>query len=123
MDNNLRDNHAQQPPYKRQNVARVYTARPGEKKEYARTLPLYNKCKLHHNGPCTKKCVNCKKVGYMARDCRSPTAVADQRTLIYFECGNQGHYRSECPKLKNQNCRNQTRNGEARGRVYALGGG
>ncbi|GJT24214.1 hypothetical protein Tco_0894151 [Tanacetum coccineum] len=24
-----------------------------ERKEYARTLPLCNKCKLHHNGPCT----------------------------------------------------------------------
>ncbi|GJU11684.1 hypothetical protein Tco_1134080 [Tanacetum coccineum] len=37
--------------------------------------------------------------------------------------GNQWHYRSECPRLKNQNYGNQTRNGEARGRVYALGGG
>ncbi|GKB73572.1 hypothetical protein Tco_0934984 [Tanacetum coccineum] len=40
MDNNPRDNHAQQPPYKRQNVARAYTAGPGEKREYAGTLPF-----------------------------------------------------------------------------------
>nr|GEX54851.1 putative ribonuclease H-like domain-containing protein [Tanacetum cinerariifolium] len=32
MDNNSRNNHAQQPPYKRQNVARAYAARLGEKK-------------------------------------------------------------------------------------------
>nr|GEX72622.1 reverse transcriptase domain-containing protein [Tanacetum cinerariifolium] len=91
MDNNPRDNHTQQPPYKRQNVARAYTDWPSEKKEYAGTLPLCNKCKLHHNGPCIVKCTNCKK--------------------------------GECLILKNLNCENQTGNDEARGRVYALGGG
>ncbi|GJV07313.1 putative reverse transcriptase domain-containing protein [Tanacetum coccineum] len=40
-----------------------------------------------------------------------------------FECGKQGHYRSECPKLKNQNRGNQAEISEARGRVYALRGG
>ncbi|GKA36159.1 hypothetical protein Tco_0722650 [Tanacetum coccineum] len=39
MENNPRDDHVQQPPYKRQNVARAYTTGPGKKKEYARTLP------------------------------------------------------------------------------------
>ncbi|GKD52869.1 hypothetical protein Tco_1286256, partial [Tanacetum coccineum] len=38
-----------------------------------------------------------------------------------------GHYRSDCPKLKNQNSGNKTRNksgiGEARGKAYFLGGG
>nr|GEV32468.1 reverse transcriptase domain-containing protein [Tanacetum cinerariifolium] len=32
--------------------ARAYSAGPSEKKEYAGTLPLCNKCKFHHNGPC-----------------------------------------------------------------------
>ncbi|GJX18511.1 hypothetical protein Tco_0221188 [Tanacetum coccineum] len=40
-DNNPRDNHAQQPPYKRQNVARAYTVRPGKKREYVGSLELY----------------------------------------------------------------------------------
>ncbi|GJW00654.1 reverse transcriptase domain-containing protein [Tanacetum coccineum] len=39
----------------------------------------------------------------------------------------QGHYRNDCPKLKDQNCGNKTRNkngiGEARGKAYVLGGG
>ncbi|GKE48318.1 hypothetical protein Tco_1479576, partial [Tanacetum coccineum] len=65
MDNNPRDDHVQQPPYKRKNVARAYNAGPIEKKEYAGTLHLCNKCKLHHNRPCTVKCGNCKKVGHM----------------------------------------------------------
>nr|GEV57676.1 hypothetical protein [Tanacetum cinerariifolium] len=39
----------------------------------------------------------------------------------------QGHYKSDCPKLKDQNRRNQARNkndvGKARGKAYVLGGG
>ncbi|GJV80443.1 hypothetical protein Tco_1516313 [Tanacetum coccineum] len=48
LDNNPKDNHIEQPPYKRQNVARAYSAGSSEKKEYAGTLPLCNKCKFHH---------------------------------------------------------------------------
>ncbi|GJY99254.1 ribonuclease H-like domain-containing protein [Tanacetum coccineum] len=51
LDNN---NQAQQPP-KRQDVAQAYAAGTGERKEYAGTLPLCNKCKFHHHGPCTAK--------------------------------------------------------------------
>ncbi|GJU21991.1 hypothetical protein Tco_1155333 [Tanacetum coccineum] len=42
----------QQQPPKKQNVAIAYTAGSGERKEYAGTLPLCNKCKFHHTGPC-----------------------------------------------------------------------
>ncbi|GJU51269.1 hypothetical protein Tco_1220824 [Tanacetum coccineum] len=48
-ESNQGNNHVQQPPPKRQNVARAYTARLGEKKAYAETLPFYNK--LQHAGP------------------------------------------------------------------------
>ncbi|GJW67067.1 RNA-directed DNA polymerase, eukaryota [Tanacetum coccineum] len=46
-----------------------------------------------------------------------------QRNLTFYECGNQGHYKSDCPKLKNQNHEKQAEGTEARGMVYALGGG
>ncbi|GKC40117.1 putative reverse transcriptase domain-containing protein [Tanacetum coccineum] len=39
------------------------------------------------------------------------------------ECGRQGHFCSDCPKLKNQNQGNQATTAEARGRVFALGRG
>nr|GEW75761.1 hypothetical protein [Tanacetum cinerariifolium] len=91
IDNNPRDNHAKQPPYKRHNVARAYTAGSNEKRGYVGTIPLCNKCKLHHNGPCIVK--------------------------------NQGPYKSDCPKLKNQNRGNASGSNEVLGRVYALGGG
>ncbi|GKA88844.1 putative reverse transcriptase domain-containing protein [Tanacetum coccineum] len=62
---------------------------------------------------------------------RVPTTTANQRapvvnqrnTVTCYECGKQGYYKSDFPKLKNQNCGNVTRSGEARGRIYALGGG
>ncbi|GJU67015.1 putative reverse transcriptase domain-containing protein [Tanacetum coccineum] len=97
LDNNPRDNHDQQPPFKRQNVARAYIAGPGEKKVYSRTLPLCNKCNYNHNGPCAAKCANCKRVGHLTRDYKSLAAVNNQRTLTCFEYGNYGHYRSDCP--------------------------
>ncbi|GJR21436.1 reverse transcriptase domain-containing protein [Tanacetum coccineum] len=117
------NNQAQQQPPKKQGVAIAYTDEPGERKEYAGTLPLCNKCKFHHNGQCTVKCANCKRVGHLTRDCRSPAATNNQRNLTCYECGNQGHYKSDCPELKNQNHINQAGGTEARGMVHALGGG
>ncbi|GJZ75280.1 reverse transcriptase domain-containing protein [Tanacetum coccineum] len=52
LDNN---NQAQQQPPKKQGVAISYTNGSGERKEYAGTLPLCNKCKFHHNGQCTNQ--------------------------------------------------------------------
>ncbi|GKC86273.1 RNA-directed DNA polymerase, eukaryota [Tanacetum coccineum] len=120
LDNN---NQAQQQPPKKQGVAIAYPVRSGEKKEYAGTLPLCNKGKFHHNGQCTVKCVNCKRVGHLTRDCRSPAATNNQKNLTCYECRNQENYRSDCPKLKNQNHGNQAGGTGARGMVHALEGG
>nr|GEW17917.1 hypothetical protein [Tanacetum cinerariifolium] len=59
FENQPKDNHVpQQPPFKKLDVTRAYTIRANEKKAYARNLPYYNKCKLHHVGPYTVKCSN-----------------------------------------------------------------
>nr|GEX50589.1 hypothetical protein [Tanacetum cinerariifolium] len=118
-DNN---NQAQQQPLKKQGVAIAYTARPGERNEYVGTLPLCNKCKFYHNGQCTVKCANCKRVGHLTRDCRSPAATNNHRNLTCYECGNQGYYKSDCPELKNQDHGNQAGGIGAHGIVHALGG-
>ncbi|GJZ62849.1 putative reverse transcriptase domain-containing protein [Tanacetum coccineum] len=133
FENNPRDNRVQQPPFKRQNVGelvRAYIVENSEKKGYAGSFPYCNKCMLHHKGQCTVKCTNCKKVRHMARDCRAAIAVTAQRALVAnqrvvacFGCGGQGHYKSDCPKLKNQNHGNTAANNDARRRPYALGGG
>nr|GEV73548.1 hypothetical protein [Tanacetum cinerariifolium] len=119
-DNNNQD---QQQPLKKQGVAIAYTAGPGKRKEYAETLPLCNKCKFHHNGQCTVKFINCKRVGHLTRDCRSLAATNNHRNPTCYECGNQGHYRSDCPELKNQDHGNQAGGTGAHGMVHALEGG
>ncbi|GJY49794.1 putative reverse transcriptase domain-containing protein, partial [Tanacetum coccineum] len=112
-----------------QNVARAYMAGNNEKNGYEGTLPFCNKCKLHHEGQCTAKCRNCKRIRHLARDCRSVVTVPTQGTpgpnqgvITCFEYGAQGHYRKDCPKVKNQNRRNKARVPDAKGKAYVLGG-
>ncbi|GJW63719.1 reverse transcriptase domain-containing protein [Tanacetum coccineum] len=144
MESNPRDNHRQQPPFKRQNasrqnMARAYMAGNNERKGYAGPHILCNKCIYYHVGPCTVKCNNCKRVGHQRRDCRSATVVpnmqraplGNQQGVICYECGRPGHVKRECPKLRNQNhgnrvgnkTGNQTGGNEATARAYAIGGG
>ncbi|GJT57121.1 reverse transcriptase domain-containing protein [Tanacetum coccineum] len=113
-----------------QNVARAYVAGNNEKNGYEATLPFCNRCKLHHERKCTAKCHNYKRVRHLARDCRSVVTVTTQGTqgpnqgvITCFECGVQGRYRKDCPKVKNQNRGNKARVLDVRGKAYVLGGG
>ncbi|GKC81859.1 putative reverse transcriptase domain-containing protein [Tanacetum coccineum] len=81
----------------------AYTVGNNEKRGYAGSLSYYNKFKIHHEGQCTMKCKNYKKVRHMARDCRAVVAATAQRAPV-----NHG---------------NKAANNDARGRAYALGGG
>nr|GEU95987.1 hypothetical protein [Tanacetum cinerariifolium] len=76
--------------------------RSGGKKPYEGSKPLCPKCNYHHDGECAPKCTSCKKVGYLTKDCWHPINANNQRTITCYECGNQGHYRSDCPMSKNQ---------------------
>ncbi|GKA22092.1 putative reverse transcriptase domain-containing protein, partial [Tanacetum coccineum] len=85
------------------NVARAYMAGNNEKNGYEGTLPFYNKSvvTVHTQG----------------------TPGPNQVVITCFECGVQGHYRKDCPKVKNQNRGNKARVPDARGKAYVLGGG
>ncbi|GKE50691.1 putative reverse transcriptase domain-containing protein [Tanacetum coccineum] len=129
LDDTSRNNQNQQHPFKRQNVARAYAAGPGEKKPYGGSKPMCPKCNYHHDGQCAPKCNNCKRAGHLARDCRSLAAAANnqralrenKRVLTCFEGGAQGHFKKDCPKLKNRNQENQAGNGNETARAYDVG--
>ncbi|GJX31329.1 putative reverse transcriptase domain-containing protein [Tanacetum coccineum] len=108
----------------------TFAERPDEKKTYRGSKPLCSKCNYHHDGPCAPKCHKCKRVGHLARDCRSPAnanTVNNQRgteagqKATCFECRAQGHFKRECPKLKNNNRVKPAGNGNAPAKVYVVG--
>nr|GFC69030.1 hypothetical protein [Tanacetum cinerariifolium] len=138
FDNTSRNQQNQQPFRKNNNVAHAYAAGSGEK-PYRGTKPLCPKCNFYHDGPCRPKCTNYKRTGHIARYCRSRAAntsnnnnnnnnnrratAAYQGVSTCFECGAQGHFKNNCPRLgnKNQGKQNQAGNGNAVARAYGLG--
>nr|GEX96694.1 putative reverse transcriptase domain-containing protein [Tanacetum cinerariifolium] len=103
FEDTLRNNQNQQQQFKRNNVDRLIR------------LGL---------------CTNYKRIGHSACDCKSQPAAANknqraqgvnQRVLTCFECGAQGHFRRNYPKLRNQNQGNQAGNGNVVARAYAVG--
>nr|GFA10610.1 hypothetical protein [Tanacetum cinerariifolium] len=141
FDNTLRNQQNQQPFRRNNNVAQAYTAGSGVK-PYRGTKPLCPKCNFYHDGPCRPKCTNCKRAGHIARDCRNQAANPNydnnnnnnnnnnwRATLAYqgvptcFECGAQGHYKRNCPRLgnRNQGNQNQAGNENAMARAFAVG--
>ncbi|GJR36434.1 putative reverse transcriptase domain-containing protein [Tanacetum coccineum] len=93
-DDTARNNQNQQ-PNKRQNTRRAYAAGNGDRRPYEGPRPL--------NPP-------------------NVNTGANQRGNICFECGAQGHFKKDCPKLKNNNnWGNRVRNAKAQAKVYAVG--
>ncbi|GJR95989.1 putative reverse transcriptase domain-containing protein [Tanacetum coccineum] len=103
--------------------------------EYGSTrdsLPLcQNTANYHHNWACVPRCNKCKKIGHLARDCRSSgpngnnnnrgNSGTTQNASTCYECGVQGHFKRDCPKLKNRNHGNQGGNGNSPAKVYVVG--
>ncbi|GJV48260.1 putative reverse transcriptase domain-containing protein [Tanacetum coccineum] len=97
-DDSSRNNHGhQQQPFKRQNVAKVYNMGTGKRKPYRGSLP---KSTGNTNVANTQKGNGAAPKG---NGC--------------FECGAPGHFKRDCPKLKNKD----GGNGNAQGWVYAVG--
>nr|GEU86119.1 retrovirus-related Pol polyprotein from transposon 17.6 [Tanacetum cinerariifolium] len=108
FDNNPRDNRGQQPAFKRQNVrgqnvARAYTAGNNEKIDVLGLSP-------------TATSAGCTMKGRRA-------TVGSQPGIACYECGRTGHFKKDCPKLRNQNRGNKTGNNEATTKAYAIGRG
>ncbi|GJZ17324.1 putative reverse transcriptase domain-containing protein [Tanacetum coccineum] len=120
FEHTTRNNQNQQQPFKRHNVAWAYTVGHGEKKPYGGSKPLCPKCNYHHEGQCAPRCNKCKKVGHLACDCRGSSVNTNtQRGVTCY--GDQGHYKKDCPKLRNKNQGNQVVNGNVVARDYVMG--
>nr|GFC44259.1 reverse transcriptase domain-containing protein [Tanacetum cinerariifolium] len=76
---------------KKQNVARAYTAGPGEKKVYTGDLPLCTKCNYHHT---------------------SNVHLSVENT--------RGHIKKNCPKLKNRGNGNENDIAQGRAYALSL---
>nr|GEW82910.1 retrotransposon protein, putative, Ty3-gypsy subclass [Tanacetum cinerariifolium] len=112
FDDTSINNQNQQQPFKRNNVARAYTAGPGDKKPYGGTKPLCPKCNYHHDGPCAPKCTNCKKIGYLARDCKGRPAATNNN--------NTNNNNNQMPQGANVRG-NRVGNKNAMARAYVVG--
>ncbi|GJR34501.1 putative reverse transcriptase domain-containing protein [Tanacetum coccineum] len=132
FENTSRNNqNQQQQQNKRQNTGQAYTAGNSDRKSYAGSKPLCSKCNYNHEGPCLPKCSNCKRVGHLAKDCRSRPPHAQTTTTAThnnnikgnccYECGAQGNFRRNCPKLRNNDRGNQVGNDRAPAKVYVVG--
>ncbi|GJZ39450.1 putative reverse transcriptase domain-containing protein [Tanacetum coccineum] len=108
----------------------AYIAGNSDRKPYAKSKPLCSKYDYNHEGPCPPRCNNCKKVDHLAKDCRSRPANANnnrnnnnnnQMGNGCYECGGQGHFKRNCPKLKNNDRGNQAGNDRALPKVYVVG--
>ncbi|GJZ88598.1 putative reverse transcriptase domain-containing protein, partial [Tanacetum coccineum] len=100
-DDSSKNNHGHpQQPFKKQNVAKVYNIGIGVKKPYGGNLPKSTKSNGNINVANTQKGNGAAPKG---NGC--------------FECGAPGHFKRDCPKLKNMDGGNWN----AQGWVYAVG--
>ncbi|GJT89224.1 putative reverse transcriptase domain-containing protein [Tanacetum coccineum] len=61
-------------------------------------------------------------VGYLARDCGGAAVNTNtQHDVTNYECGIQGHYKKDCPKLRNKNQGNQAGNGNVVAKAFGVG--
>ncbi|GJU25199.1 reverse transcriptase domain-containing protein [Tanacetum coccineum] len=130
-----------------ENKRKAYAAGNGDKRPYGGPKPLCPKCNCHHDGPCIPRCNNCKKIGHLARDCRSQPTTANNNNnnnnncnnnnnntncnknsnrraqgantngITCYECGAPGHFKRDCPQWKNKNQGNDN----AVARAYVVG--
>ncbi|GJV91199.1 reverse transcriptase domain-containing protein [Tanacetum coccineum] len=102
LNNTSKNNQNQRQPNKRQNTGKAYAAGHREKKYY--------------DGP--SRCVLNATIIMMVHVL--PNATGTSQKVNCYECGNQGHYKRDCPERKNQSHKNQIGGTGAHGVVHTL---
>ncbi|GJW14006.1 retrovirus-related pol polyprotein from transposon TNT 1-94 [Tanacetum coccineum] len=98
--NNRNNDYHQQQNKKARNLQDLSAANG-----YTGNSPLYERCTLHHIGPCTVKCRTCNRVGHLTKNYRNkrPTTGNDLQT-VSVTCnayGKKGHNVNHCSKANN----------------------
>ncbi|GJW92423.1 putative reverse transcriptase domain-containing protein [Tanacetum coccineum] len=102
FENTSRNNqNQQQQQNKRQNTGQAYTAGNSDRKSYAGSKPLSRPANANNNNR------NNNNNNQKGNGC--------------YECGAQGHFRRNCPKLRNNDRGNQAGNDRAPAKVYVVG--
>ncbi|GJX12035.1 putative reverse transcriptase domain-containing protein [Tanacetum coccineum] len=104
FENTSRNNqNQQQQQNKRQNTGQAYTAGNSDRKSYAGSKPLIRSRPANANNNNRNNNNN------------------NQKGNGCYECGAQGHFRRNCPKLRNNDRGNQAGNDRAPAKVYVVG--
>ncbi|GJW33296.1 putative reverse transcriptase domain-containing protein [Tanacetum coccineum] len=115
LPNNIQGNVIVAEPTRLQESIRIANNLMDQKlKGYARSAE--NKRRFDNN-----PMDNCGQQSAFKRQNRA--LVGNQSGVVCYECGKPGHYRKDCPKLRNQNRGNKTGNIEATSKAYAIRGG
>ncbi|GJZ84561.1 putative reverse transcriptase domain-containing protein [Tanacetum coccineum] len=103
----------------------------GDKKPYWGTRPLCPKCITTMNAVLLQSAINATRYVHIAPDCRgtgnannnNQKGTGSGQKPTCFECGAQGHFRKDCPRMKNNkgNRGNQAGNDRAPAKVYVVG--
>ncbi|GJZ88919.1 putative reverse transcriptase domain-containing protein [Tanacetum coccineum] len=105
LEDTSRNNQNQQ-QNKRQNTGRAYAAGNGNKKPYKGNKPLCPKCNFNRYGPCIPTCNNCKKMGHLAKDCRSRPATANNNNNNHNNNNNNNNRNNNNDNNRNNNNNN-----------------
>ncbi|GJV71068.1 reverse transcriptase domain-containing protein [Tanacetum coccineum] len=106
-------NNQNQQQNKRQNTGMAYAAGNGDKKPYKGTKPPCPKCNINHYGLCIPTCNNCKKLGHLAKDCRSQPATANNNNNNRNNNNNNNRNNNNNNNRNNNNPRAQGANTNA----------
>ena len=84
-------------------VYAAITNTPTPTRSYTRTLLHCTKWNFHHFGNCREVICNmCNMRGHILRYCRKTPTTTEGWIRNCLECNQPGHFRKDCPKLKNQ---------------------